>query len=156
MRLGCKVTAVHGALGVNESAFMRPYVEMCTAKKAEAKRGFGKLACNACFGKFCEQVKNRVDVRLVNDRKKALKLIAKPTFKQRTIYNEHLVGIHMRLAKVKLDKPSYVGVAILDISKILMYRFWYDFCKPLWGDNVKLLFSDTDENVYTRSHRGRV
>ena len=87
---------------------------------------------------------NRVDVRLVNERKKALKLIVKPTYKQHTIYDENLVGVHMRLSKVKPDKPSYVGVAILDISKLLMYDLFYDFVKPNWGDKAEALFNDTD------------
>ena len=87
---------------------------------------------------------NRVDVRLVSEKKKALKLIVKPTYKQHTIYDENLVGVHMRLSKVKLNKPSYVGVAILDISKILIYDFFYDFVKPTWGESSEALFTDTD------------
>ena len=87
---------------------------------------------------------NRVDVRLVRERKKALKQILKPNYKQHTIYNEDLVGIQMGLNKVKLNKPSYVGVAILDLSKILMYDFYYDFVQPTWGPRAEVLFTDTD------------
>ena len=87
---------------------------------------------------------NRIDVRLVNERKKPLKLVAKPNFKQYTIYNEFVVGIQMGVTKVKLNKPSYVGVSILDLLKILMYDFFYDFVQPTWGPQAEVLFTDTD------------
>ena len=148
VELGCKVTAVQGALAFDESPWMRPYVEknvkLRMASKNAFERNFFKIAGNSVFGKCCEQVKNRVDIKLVNDRKKALKLVAKPTYKQHTIYSEDLVGVQIRLSEVKLDKPSYVGVAILDISKILLYEFFNDFVKPLWGNNVGALFTDTN------------
>ena len=87
---------------------------------------------------------NRVSVKLVSERKKALRLVLRPTYKQHTIYNEDLVGVHMSLNKVKINKPSYVGVAILDLSKILMFDFYYDFVQPTWGDRAEVLFTDTD------------
>ena len=127
---------------------MKPYIERNIEQRKLArnnfKKDFWKPACNSVFRKCCEQVLNRVDVRLVSEREKALRLVVKATYKQHTIYDESLVGIHMRLSKVKLDKPSYVGVAILDISKILMYDFFYDFVKPTWGERSEALFTDTD------------
>ena len=138
VKLGCRITKVHKALASDEFPWMKPYIERNIEQRKLARnnfeKDFWKLACNSVFGKCCEQVMNRVDVRLVSERKKALGLIVKPTYKQHTIYDENLVGVHMRLSKVKLDKPSYVGVAILDISKILMYDFFYNFVKPTWGD----------------------
>ena len=109
-----------------------------------------------------ENVDKRTDVRLVtqwakNVRKNgAENLIAKPYFKDYTIFSENLVAIQMQKVLVKYDKPIYVGFSILDISKNLMYDFFYDFLKPLYGKNVKLLYTDTDsfileiqtENVY--------
>ena len=67
----------------------------------------------------------RVDVKLINNKKRALKLVAKPNFKHYTIHDENLGGTHMRLSKVKLKKPSYLGIAVLDLSKTLMYNFMY-------------------------------
>ena len=148
MDLGCRVTAVHKALAFVELPWMKPYIERNIEQRKLSRnnfeKDFWKLACNSVFGKCCEQVMNRVDVRLVNEQKKALGLIVKPTYKHHTIYDENLVGVHMRLSKVKLNKPSYVGVTILDISKILMYDFFYDFVKPTWGDKAEALFTDTD------------
>ena len=146
--LGCRITKVHRALAFDESPWMRSYVERNIEKRKLAEnsfeKDFWKLANNSVFGKTCENVMNRVNVRLVNERKKALKLVAKPNFKQHTIYNESLVGIQMGVTKVKLNKPSYVGVAILDLSKILMFDFYYDFVQPTWGPRAEVLFTDTD------------
>ena len=127
---------------------MAPYVERNIEQRKLARnsfeKDFWKLANNSVFGKTCENVMNRFDVRLVNDRKKALKLVVKPNYKHFTIYNQDLVGIQMGLNKVKTNKPSYVGVAILDLSKILMYDFYYELVRPTWGDNAEVLFTDTD------------
>ena len=146
--LGCRITKVHRALAFDEAPWMRGYVERNIEQRKKARnsfeKDFWKLANNSVFGKTCENVMNRIDVRLVNERKKALKQILKPNYKQHTIYNEDLVGILMGLNKVKLNKPSYVGVAILDLSKILVYDFFYDFVQPTWGPQAEVLFTDTD------------
>ena len=146
--LGCRITKVHRALTFDEAPWMKTYVERNIEKRKQARnsfeKDFWKLANNSVFGKTCENVMNHVDVRLVNERKKALRQILKPNYKQHTIYNENLVGILMGLNKVKLNKPSYVGVAILDLSKILMYDFFYDFVQPTWGPRAEVLFTDTD------------
>ena len=146
--LGCRITKVHRALTFDEAPWMKTYVERNIEKRKQARnsfeKDFWKLANNSVFGKTCENVMNHVDVRLVNERKKALRQILKPNYKQHTIYNENLVGILMGLNKVKLNKPSYVRVAILDLSKILMYDFFYDFVQPTWGPRAEVLFTDTD------------
>ena len=91
-----------------------------------------------------ENIRNRVDIRLVNDRRKAEKLAAKPNFKHLTIFDEDLVSIQMKRTKLKLNNPVYCGMAILDLSKTLMYDFHYNYIKPKFGENAKLLFTDTD------------
>ena len=148
VELGWRITKVHRALAFDEAPWMKTYVERNIEKRKQARnsleKDFWKLANNSVFGKTCENVMNRVDVRLVRERKKALRQILKPNYKQHTIYNEDLVGILMGLNKVKLNKPSYVGVAILDLSKILMYDFYYDFVQPTWGPRAGVLFTDTD------------
>ena len=76
-----------------------------------------------------ENIRNRVDIILVNDRRKAEKLAAKPNFKHLTIFDENLVSIHMKRTKLKFNKPVYCGMAILDLSKTLMYVFHYNYIK---------------------------
>ena len=95
-----------------------------------------------------ENIRNRVDVRLVNDRKVAEKLSAKPNFPHCTIFDENLVAIHMKRTKLTFNKPVYCGMAILDISKSLMYDFHYGYILPKYGKNQKLLFTDTDSLCY--------
>jgi hypothetical protein len=95
-----------------------------------------------------ENVRNRVDIRLVNNEKKWNKLAQKHNFKSETIFSENLVAVHMKRTSVKLNKPIYLGMSILDISKTLMYDFHYNYIKPKYGDDAKLLFTDTDSLCY--------
>lgn len=122
--------------------------ELRVAATNDADKDMYKLLNNAVFGKTCENLLKRTDYRLVSSRKEALKLIAKPTFKDYTIYNEKLAGIHLDPAKVTLNKPSYVDVAVLDLSKTLMYRFHYYTVKARYEDRARLLMTDTDSFFY--------
>ena len=103
---------------------------------------------NSVFGKTMENIRNRVDVKLVNHREKAEKLSAKPNFEHVTIFDENLIAIHMKRTKLVFNKPVYCGMAILDLSKTLMYKFHYNYILPKYGRNQKLLFTDTDSLCY--------
>ena len=103
---------------------------------------------NSVYGKTLENIRNRVDNRLVNDRKRARKLTAKPNFDQCTIFDENLVAIHMIKTEIVFNKPVYLAAAILDLSKIVMYSFHYNYIKLKYGDNARLLFTDTDSLMY--------
>ena len=95
-----------------------------------------------------ENIRNRVDVKLVNDKKQAEKLSAKPNFNHCNIFSEDLVAIHMEKTRLVFNKPVYLGMCILDLSKTLMYDFHYNYIKPKYGDKAKLLFTDTDSLMY--------
>ena len=95
-----------------------------------------------------ENIRNRVDISLVNLEKKAKKLAAKPNFKHCTIFSEHLCAIDMKKKNLVFDKPVYLGMCILDLSKTLMYDFHYNYIKPKYGEKAKLLFTDTDTLAY--------
>ena len=103
---------------------------------------------NSVFGKTMENIRNRVDVKLVNNRGAAEKLSAKPNFEHLTIFDENLVAVHMKRTKLTFNKPVYCGMAILDLSKSLMYDFHYGYILPKYGKNQKLLFTDTDSLCY--------
>ena len=96
-----------------------------------------------------ENVRKRVNVKLLrsDEEEKILKLVAKPTFAQQVIFNEHLVGIQNHKEKVLLNKPIYVGMSVLDLSKHLMYDFYYNTLKARYGENVRLLYTDTDSVI---------
>ena len=103
---------------------------------------------NSVFGKTMENIRNRVDIKLVNDAKKARKLISKPTYERATIFSKELVAIHMKKTKIVFNKPVYIGVCVLDLSKTLMYDFHYNYIVPKYGNRQKLLFTDTDSLAY--------
>ena len=103
---------------------------------------------NSICGKTMENIRNRVNIELVNDRKKAEKLSAKLNFKHCNIFSENLVAIHMKKTKLVFNKPVYLGMCILDLSKTLMYDFHYNYIKQKYLDKAELLFTDTDSLKY--------
>ena len=112
--------------------------------KNSFERDFFKLINNSVFGKTIENLRKRVDVRLVTDQKKLSKLVSKPTYVNSKIFNEDLVAVHKIKETLTPDRPAYVGMCILDLSKTLMYDFHYNYTKEKYGSRAKLLFTDTD------------
>ena len=149
---GIKVVKVHRGIVFHDSPWMKPYIMKNTTLRTKAsnkfEKDFFKLMNNSVFGKTIENVRKYVDIKLVRDGKQACKLINKPNFKGRTIFTPNLVAIHMERMKVLMNKPKYLGMSILDISKTLMYEFHYGYMKPKYGERMKLLFTDTDSFMY--------
>ena len=100
---------------------------------------------NAAFGKPMENV--RKHIKLVTTDKGRNKLVSEPNYRAIKSCSENLVAVEMRKIKVKMNKPIYVGMAILDISKTLMYEFWYGYLKPKYRDKIKLCYMDTDNLI---------
>ena len=146
--MGLKVTRIHRGIKFVESEWMKPYIDLNTNLRAKAKNNFEKdffkLMNNSVFGKTMENIRNRVNVKLVNTEEKLRKLVAKPNFKSRKIFNENLVSVHMKKTSLTMVKPVYLGMCILDLSKTIMFDFHYNYIKSKYGDKAKLLFSDTD------------
>ena len=111
------------------------------------EKDFYKLMNNAVFGKTMENVRKHRDIKLVTTDKKRSKLVSEPNYHTMNYISEDLSIIEMKRMKVKMNKPIYLGLSILDISKILMYEFWYDYMKPKYKDNVKLCYMSTDSFV---------
>ena len=95
-----------------------------------------------------ENIRNRVDIRLRTSSDKASKLVVKPNFRHCTIFDENLVAVHMKKTRIYYNKPVYLGMCILDLSKTLMYEFHCDYIKQKYRDKAKLLFTDTDSLAY--------
>ena len=150
--MGLKVTRIHRGIKFVESEWMKPYIDMNTNLRANAKNNFEKdffkLMNNSVFGKTMENIRNRVNVKLVNTKEKLKKLIAKPNFRSCKIFSENLVSVHMKKTSLTMNKPVYLGMCILDLSKTLMYDFHYNYIKPKYGDKAKLLFTDTYSLMY--------
>ena len=150
--MGLKIKHIHRGIRFVESEWMKPYIDKNTNLRSKAKNNFEKdfykLMNNSVFGKTMENIRNRVDVKLVNTKEKLRKLVAKPNFKSRKIFNENLVSVHMKKTKLTMNKPVYLGMCILDLSKTIMYDFHYNYIKSKYGDKAKLLFTDTDSLMY--------
>ena len=150
--LGLKITKIHRGIIFRESDWMKEYIDLNTGLRAKAnndfEKDFFKLMNNSVFGKTMENIRNRVDIQLVNSEEKAKMLAAKPNFKHCTIFSKRLCAIDMIKKWLNFDKPVYIGACILDRSKILMYDFHYNYILPKYGEKAKLLFTDTDSLAY--------
>ena len=103
---------------------------------------------NSVFCRRLENITNRVDIQLISTDKVAQKLATKPNYECCTIFDENLIAVHMKKTKLHFNKPVYLGISILDLSKSLMYDFHYNYIKTKYGDKAKLLFTDTDSLAY--------
>ena len=152
LELGMKITAVHRGISFYQSPWMEPYIRKNTELRMRAannfEKDFFKLMNNSVFGKTIENIRKRQNIHLIEDRKQALKLSNRPNFERCTIFNKHLIAVHMKNTEVYFDKPVYVGQAILDLSKTLMFDFHYNYIKGKYGNKAELLFTDTDSLMY--------
>jgi hypothetical protein len=125
LSLGMKLVKIHRILQFHQIPWLKPYVQFNTEKRKLAKNTFEKdlfkLMNNAVFGKTMENLRKRVNIKLVQTEKKFKKLISSPAFYSFQIFNPDLTAVHMHKTKLKLDRPIYVGFSVLDMSKILMY-----------------------------------
>ena len=118
-------------------------------KKAsnDFEKDFLKLMNNAVFGKTMQNVRKHRDIELVKTDHKRNKLVSEPNYHTMNLTSENLSKIEMKKVKVKMNKPIYLGLSILEISQIIMYEFWYDYMKKKYGDMVKLCYMDTDSLI---------
>ena len=131
---------------------MEPYIRKNTDLRKLAtssfEKDFFKLMNNSGFGKTIENIRKRQNVVIVDNRKLANKLSSKPNFERVTIFDENLIACHMKKTEVYFNKPIFVGQAILDLSKTLMFDFHYNYIRKKYGDKAELLFTDTDSLMY--------
>ena len=148
---GLKLKKVHRIIEFNQKAWLKPYIDMNTKLRKLAKDDFEKdllkLMNNAVFEKTMENIRKHRNIKLVATDKKRNKLFLEPNYHTMNYVSEDLSIIEMNKTRVKMNKPIYLGLSILDISKILIYEFWYDYMKPKYGDNVKLCYMDTGSFV---------
>ena len=150
--LGLKIKKVHRVLKFDQSSWLKQYINFNTEKRKHAKNSFKKdffkLMNNSVFGKTMENLHKRVDIRLVTNEKKLDKLTSKPTYVSSKILNENLMAVHKVKETLTLNRPAYVGMCILDLSKMLMYDFHYNYIKKKHNNRARLLFTDTDSLTY--------
>ena len=121
--------------------------ELRKKAKNEFEKNFFKLMNNSVFGKTMENVRNHRDIKLVTTNKQRNKFVSEPNYHTTKKISKDLLIVEMKKTEIKMNKPIYLSQAILDISKTLMYEFWYDYLKPKYGDKVKVCYMDTDSFV---------
>lgn len=147
-----KIKKINQVISFSQSKWLKQYIDFNTNKRTVATEDFEKdlfkLMNNAVFGKTMENVRKRIRYELVNNKTRYQKLVNDVTFRDCNIINKDLAGISRAKTTVELDKPISVGFAILELSKVLMYDFHYNTMKSKYGENIKLLFTDTDSLCY--------
>ena len=118
-----------------------------TEAQNDFKKDFFKLMNNNVFGKTRENIRKHIDIKLVTTYKRRNQLVSEPNYNTTKYFSENLMAIEMKKASVKMNKPIYLGMSKLDISKTLMYEFWYDYIKPKHQDKAKLCYMDTDSFI---------
>ena len=163
LKQGLILKKVHRVIEFEQKAWMEPYIRFNTEKRtltnAAFEKDFYKLLNNSVFGKTMENVSQYKDVRLLNNRDQIIKFASKPTCDTFSIINQNipLVAMHMNKPTITFNKPTYCGAKILDLSKLHMYQFVYEYLKPKYGKNehssgvhstnIKILYTDTDSIV---------
>ena len=138
--MGLIATKIHRGIVFVEESWLKAYIDLNTKLRTEAanefEKDFFKLMNNSVFGKTMENIEKRVDIRLVNNKKEAEKLASKVNYDKCVILDENLILVHMRKTKVRYNKPVYLGMAILDISKTIMYDFHYNYIKAKYANKA--------------------
>ena len=121
--------------------------ELREKAKNDFEKDFFKLMNNSVFRKTMESVRKHKDIKLVTTDKRRNRLVSEPNYHTANWFSENVLAIEMKKTKVKMSKPVYLGLSILEVCKTLMYEFWYDYMKPKYDDNVKLCYMDTDSFI---------
>ena len=147
-----KLIRVHSVISFRQEAWLKPYIDLNTElKKKNAKnefeKDFYKLKINSIYGKTVQNDRKHRDIKLITTEHKRYKLASEPNYHSTKCISKHLLVMKMKKTEVKINKPTYLGQAVLDLSKTLMFDFWYDYSKPIYGDKIRLCYTDTDSFI---------
>ena len=150
LSLGMKLTKIHKVLKFKQSDGMKKYIDFNSKNRICAtndfEKGFFKTMINSVYGKTMGNLRKRINVRFVNNKKDFLKYTSRPTYVTHKLFNKNFAAIHEVKQVLILNEPICVGFTVLDLSKWLLYYFHYNFIKKNF--NAKLLFTDTDSLTY--------
>ena len=154
LKHGLVLERIHRVTEFKQSAWIKEYIDfntkLRTAAASDFEKDFYKLMNNAVFSKTMENIRKHRNIKLITSREAYLKAVMKPNFKSGTLFGASLMGCEMGKLKVVMNKPVYLGQAILDLSKIVMYKFHYDYMKRKYKDkNLTLCYMDTDSLIYS-------
>lgn len=150
---GMTLTKVHRVIQFRQRAWMKVYIEKNQDLRANStsdfEKNFYKLMNNACYGKTCENQRKRTNIQLVTDPIKAQKLLGMPHLIGFRVFTSEIAALELMKPRCVINRPFYAGFAVLELAKLHMYKFHYDFVKKLWpGKVAQLLFTDTDSLMY--------
>ena len=152
LKHGLILEKVHRVIEFKQSAWLKPYIDFNTKLRSHAKndfeKDFFKLMNNSVFRKTMENIRKHKDIKLVTNRESYLKTVMNPNFKSGIGFSENLMDCEMGKIEVVMNKPVYLGQAILDLRKLVMYEFHSDYIIPKYGSRAKLCYMDTDSLVY--------
>ena len=144
---GLILKKVHRVIQFNQKAWLKEYIDMNTELRKQAKndfeKGFFKLMNNSVFGKTMENVRKQREIKLVTTDKRRNQLVSEHNYHTKKWFSENLLAIEIKKTKANMNKLIYLGFSILDLGKIIMYKFWYDYIKPKYGKKAKLCYMDT-------------
>ena len=154
LKHGLVLERIHRAIEFKQSAWMKKYIDFNTKLRTAAandfEKDFYKLMNNAVFGRAMENIRKHRNIKLVTNQEAYLKAVMKPNFKSGVRFSSNLLGCEMGKIKVVMNKLVYLGQAILDLSKIVMYEFHYDYMKRKYDDDkLTLCYMDTDSLIYS-------
>ena len=151
LKHGLILKKMHKVISFNQSAWLRPYIDMNTELRTNASNGFEKdyykLKNNSVYGKTKENIRKNRHIYLDSNNKKYGKLVSEPNYYSAKYISKKLLVTEMKKRKIYMNKPVYLGQAILELSKVLMYKFWYEYIKPKYSSNVNLCYMDTDSFI---------
>ena len=148
-----RLDRIHRAIEFDQSPWLKTYIDFNTQLRMAAtndfEKDFFKLINNSVFGKMMENIRKHRNIGLVTTEEKYLHTVMKPNFKSGVLFGENLMGCEMGKIKVVMNKPVYLSQVILDLSKIVMYEFHYDYMVLKCSlEKLKLCYRDTDSLVY--------
>ena len=143
---------VHSVISFTQEAWLKPYINLNTEFRKNAKnefeKDFYKLKINSTYGKTVQNDRKHRDIKLVTTEYKRNKLASEPNYHSTKCISKHLLIMETKKTDVKINKPIYLGQAVLDLSKTLMFECWYDYLKPMYGNKIRLCCTDTDSFLY--------
>ena len=151
LKHGLILKKVHKVIIFNQSAWLKPYIDMNNELRTNAsndfKKDFYKLKNNSVYGKTMENIRKHRDIHLVTNEKKCGKLVSEPNYYSTKYISKKLLVIEMKKREIYMKRPVYLGQTILEVSKMLMYKFWYEYIQPKYASNVNLCYMDTDSFI---------
>ena len=148
---GLKLIRVHSVISFTKEAWLKPYIDLNTELRKNAKnefeKDFYKLKINSIYGKTAQNDRKHRNIKLVTTEYKRNKLASEPNYHSTKFISKDLLVMEMKKTEGKINKPIYLGQAVLDLIKIHKFEFWYDYLKPVYGDKIRLCYTDTDSLI---------